>query len=337
METYTLGDIFDRTFKSIRYTWKVSIILSLIVSLPLTAGFVVSFQSILKDMLQYAKESQAGIPAEDVLESMLRCIPPLVGMGILGFLSWIGGMLVYGAVTLAAVRGKDGLSSTVWDFFTETVRSFWARLIAQGVVKFFIFLGITIGSGVLLGLGVGLAESTSGISLPFGIVFFITGMVFTVYLGVRLYFTKQAIVAADEPILESLRTSSSVTRGSWWRALGIIILMQLLFSFASGLITSPVVSAGFLPFLSRFMELVQNNEVEEGRIISLFTDIRYGWIGVAAAQVIQFVLEMVWMPVFTLVLFRDLWNRRTAKIKTSPQMEGTVPPEHPEAGEEREF
>ncbi len=115
---------------------------------------------------------------------------------------------------------------------------------AVGITLFFaIFLGITI--AVTAG-SVGSSASSSNIM---GVMFATVGVVLLGYagaavialwLGTRLAFVPAAIVLERLPIRAAIVRSWTLTRGYFWRTLGIQLLVAVMISFASQIATIPV-------------------------------------------------------------------------------------------------
>jgi hypothetical protein len=60
-----------------------------------------------------------------------------------------------------------------------------------------------------------------------------------VFLLVRLHFVVQAVVVDDRRDMEALRRSWEVTRGSFWRVFGVILVFGLAFSLPGALLAVP--------------------------------------------------------------------------------------------------
>ena len=64
-----------------------------------------------------------------------------------------------------------------------------------------------------------------------------------IYVGVRLYFSPQAVVAEGNGAFDALRRSWALVEGSWWRVLGIALLMSILAGLLAAVLGAPVAAA----------------------------------------------------------------------------------------------
>jgi hypothetical protein len=60
-----------------------------------------------------------------------------------------------------------------------------------------------------------------------------------IFLAVKLFFVPQAVVIGNTRGMEALRLSWEVTRGFWWRTLGLVILVNIAAALPAILITTP--------------------------------------------------------------------------------------------------
>jgi hypothetical protein len=65
-------------------------------------------------------------------------------------------------------------------------------------------------------------------------------IVFTLVLIVRWFFVPQVVVVEGRRGTEALRASWELTRGFSWRVAGLVLIVQLLFVLAGGLVATPV-------------------------------------------------------------------------------------------------
>jgi hypothetical protein len=61
-----------------------------------------------------------------------------------------------------------------------------------------------------------------------------------IYLAVRWYVATQSVVAEDRGPVEALQRSGELTRGQWWRVLGISLVVGLLGAVAGAFLALPV-------------------------------------------------------------------------------------------------
>jgi hypothetical protein len=76
----------------------------------------------------------------------------------------------------------------------------------------------------------------AGLGIALGLALFILP---GLYVAVRWVFVPQAVVLADARGAAALRSSWDLTRGSWWRTLGVILLANLIAFLPGALLATP--------------------------------------------------------------------------------------------------
>jgi hypothetical protein len=121
----------------------------------------------------------------------------------------------------------------------------WALAMVAAIVLLF---GILIGLVVLAVAG---AAGSSGnnvggalVAIVLGLLLLFGGVIVLFWLGVKLSLVPTVLVIERLPLGRAMRRSWALTRGYFWRTLGIELLVWLILSVASGVIETPV--AGIL-------------------------------------------------------------------------------------------
>lgn len=138
----------------------------------------------------------------------------------------------------------------------RTVRELWAR--ARGrvptLIAWMLILGVGGGAAVLLG-ALGLAELAIGggvagavTAVGVGLLGLVAVLVIAFWLGTKLAFVPALIVIERLPLGAALRRSWALTAGSFWRILGITLLVGLIVQVGAQVLMMPVT------FLSSFVE-----------------------------------------------------------------------------------
>lgn len=123
-----------------------------------------------------------------------------IGSGVSGILSWLANVAVNLAVTYAVSEIYLGRSPSIRSAFAGGLRRFGAALWLT----------------IVLGLAVGLMALT------------IVGIPFAIYFGICWALTFQGFVLEGLGIRTAMGRSRALVRGSWWRVLGIAILISLI-------------------------------------------------------------------------------------------------------------
>ncbi len=87
---------------------------------------------------------------------------------------------------------------------------------------------------VLDRLGDLLLAAVRAIVVPMLIFMTVVGIPFAIYLWVRWSFFSQAVVIENQSPREAISLSERIVKGSWWRTFGILFIVGLLGSIASG-------------------------------------------------------------------------------------------------------
>jgi hypothetical protein len=110
------------------------------------------------------------------------------------------------------------------------------------VLVFSIGLGLaeTLVLGALVGLVALVAASKAiGVAVVLGLVFGLATFVGSIWLMVRTLLIPPAIVLEGSRLGSSISRGWKLSRGSFWRLLGIYLLTSIIVSFVAGLITTP--------------------------------------------------------------------------------------------------
>ncbi len=138
-----------------------------------------------------------------------------IGSGVWGILSWLASVAVNLAITYAVSEIYLGRDPTLGSAFAGGLRRF----------------GAAVGLAVVLGLAVILMAVT------------IVGIPFAIYFGVCWALSFQAFVLEGLGIRAAMGRSRALVRGTWWRVLGIAILIGIIGSilaFVIGLLNGVV-------------------------------------------------------------------------------------------------
>ena len=134
-----------------------------------------------------------------------------IGSGVWGILSWLANVAVNLAITYAVSEIYLGRSPTIGSAFAGGLRRF--------------------GAAVVLTILIGLAVILMGLT--------IIGIPFAIYFGVCWILSYQTFVLEGLGIRASMGRSRALVRGTWWRVLGIAILIGIIgivLSFVVGLL-----------------------------------------------------------------------------------------------------
>ncbi|MEX2116421.1 MAG: hypothetical protein WEB37_06005 [Bacteroidota bacterium] len=299
----SLGDLFDRWFKLIGKTWLRNLILAAIIMGPATL--------ILAMCMDVGFGQIAGLADFDASDSDSGFNPALVEflawflLGLtLFFLGTVGAMVAVTMVGCAEMSGKP-LS---WQ---EALQSAFAmpflRIIAQ-----YLLLGI----GFVLLAGIpyaliagGIAAESVGLGLFGGLLLFVM-IPAILYLSINFAFLVPAVTWENESVIGAFRRSWELVRGNWWRTFGILILMNLVVSFAVSIVMTPFSIIILWDFFLNYFEML--GSLGGGEPDSAFAREMIASYGFAFGIVnaLSSIAQVIVAPLYLVVMYFDLRARK---------------------------
>ncbi len=160
----------------------------------------------------------------------------LIGAAILGLLSFFISIVLQGVMAVPVARSvlnwRTGFKE-MWKLSRSKIGS----LLAYGGLQ--LLAGITLGV-VLVGAVVLLVDGMRGSSALILVPLFLGSMLIVVWLSIRLLLAPTAIVVEQLDVLDGLRRSWQLTRHSWWRIFGILLVISLLIGIISQIVLIPL-------------------------------------------------------------------------------------------------
>lgn len=205
--------------------------------------------------LMFDRAASATTADRSALETTAAVVTMLTAMATVVF-SLAGSALLQGVLTHVVTRAAVAERATFADAWRTAFRRGWA------------LIGYTLGAGlatlVAIGALVGLimlpvlltgGENTGGVvaTALLALVGYLAVLAGLLVLGVKLLFVAPAIVLEGLGPLAAIRRSWSLTKGQFWRLLGITVVVQLIVSFVSGAVSSvlqlvlPLLTAILIP------------------------------------------------------------------------------------------
>lgn len=181
------------------------------------------------------------------------------GLGFLGtvllsqVVMVVGQVFSWGMYSTMVARGAIGMSTSLSQGF-RLLRGQWGRLIvllllvAAGIVVLWLVFALL----TLLVVGVMFAGGEpEGGAIVLAILAILAVLIIPVVVGlyfmIRWYLVVPAIVIENQGVFAGLRRSWNLTRGHFWRTLGITLLFGLILGIVASVIVSP------LSFISGFI------------------------------------------------------------------------------------
>lgn len=174
----------------------------------------------------------------------------LTGSMVNGIITLLATAVLAGLLTVTVSRSVLGRIATPADVWARTRPRIWALIGQSILVNLIAALAaavVIVGMGLLLG---GLFFTTlnsdgSGsnqvlLVVLLGFLLMIGGLVAAAFLGVRLSVAGAALILENVSVWEGIRRSWRLTRGSFWRVLGTLLLSALVTGLVSSLISFPL-------------------------------------------------------------------------------------------------
>ena len=201
LSTRTLGDVASDTWRIYKDNfWKI-VGISAMVQIP--ASIVVGVMFLIlagTGMASGFFDEPEPDPAIFLSSSFIAVLIVFLGVSMAAFFLMF--IVLEGAVTHAVCQQYVWQQISVRLAFRRTFRRFWPMLGAVTLVFLAVFLmAITI-----------------------------IGIPFAVYFGLRWYYVLQVSLLEDLGPTESLRGSSELVEGNWWRVLGITFVLSFIIS-----------------------------------------------------------------------------------------------------------
>ncbi|MFD5328690.1 oxidoreductase [Streptomyces sp. NPDC127092] len=324
-----LGAILNGVFSTYGRYWKSLVgtaLLAYTAATVLMGGALALGWVAVGDDLNRLDAMPAGESAD--FDDLRPLIVAFVCVWLVAMAGWIvASGLVYAAVPAVlqeAVLGRPmGFGATwrrAWSRLGSVIGSLFLSTLAVILPMVLVFVGFGL---VIAGLIAGIAASESGSGddgagmAVAGLLFFLATfatMPLVVWLWVKYSLAPAAAVIEHQGPLGSLRRSSALVRGSWWRIFGITILVGMMVGVVSMVIQQIVSFAGMVP-----MSVYDpGDNPTPGDVIAVFGGVM---ILVTAAQLITQAVFAPFLPLVSGLLYVD---QRIRKENLAPVLAQTA-------------
>ncbi|GAA4474308.1 hypothetical protein GCM10023190_07980 [Enteractinococcus fodinae] len=175
----------------------------------------------------------------------------------------LGQTLNWGMYSAMVARGAIGMKTSLGQGF-RLLRGQWGRLIGlialliAAVVVVWLVVALLVFLVIAVAFAGGEPQSGAGVAATVisVLVAVFAPLVVALFLVIRWYLVIPTMIIEDVSIFAALRRSWRLTRGHFWRTLGIVLLFALILGIVSAIITSP------LSFISGFIVASAGTEAE---------------------------------------------------------------------------
>ncbi|MFF4100252.1 hypothetical protein [Streptomyces sp. NPDC001903] len=283
-----LGEILDGAVATMRSHWRSVLPITLVVATVVQVISVIVQKYTLSDL-----------PVTSGDEASLRDLVDTLGGSMLalvanGFIQLIGTIVATAMLTMIFSRAVLGHSSTIGTAWRE------ARPQLLRLLGLTLLLGI--GGALLVGVLIlpGIALRSIGLGLLGGFA----ALPLLIWLGIKFSLASPALMLEKSGVATSLRRSSRLVQGSWWRIFGITALTGLITTFVSAIIVWPLTAVGLAIGLADGGV----SGLEDGTAAT-------GWAALILSAVGAVIAQTITMPIqsgVTVLLYVDQRIRREA-------------------------
>jgi hypothetical protein len=281
----TLGEIFDGSFGAVRSNPRVmlgisAVVISVATVLGLGLGYLAS--GIVGPALGTVDESIVGTDPffDDFLTAYLGILSSAVVLGLATPI--LNGLLI--ASVSRSVLGRRATPGEVWAQVRSAVWPLIGFSLLSGLV-------IALAVAVWFGLVVLAASADTGLAVVVGLVGGLALLAGVVWFAVRILFVPPALVLERQGLRSAVVRGWTLSRGSFWRVLGIYLLASIAVGILANIISQP-------------LGLVAGVVLSTSQSATGFLAI------MALAQVLSGVVTTVFVAAVTALLYIDVRMRR---------------------------
>lgn len=226
------GEIIDASFQTIRRNAKAMLgaallaqSLAVVLTAVLTAGSVVSAASL--------ESWVEDLNDQDMAAAGIAFLAAVLLVSVLTiFLSAV----LQGAMVVPVARSVLNR--------TTGFRQMWAlaRSRAGALIRLacLLVLGWLLGAALFVGLAVAVVAAVGGIGALILIPVGFGGLALSIWIYIKVLVAPAAVVIEELGAVDGLRRSWQLTRGNWWRVLGITLVVAIMVGIIAQVVTIPV-------------------------------------------------------------------------------------------------
>lgn len=233
-----IGDLFDGTFRAIRSnpTVMFGFAVAVMAVLSLVTAFMTWYSA--GSLFAYL-EDPAAMQSDD-LESMAAFLSSSVLSGLASTaLNSIAIMILTGMLALTVTDAVLGHLTSIEHAWERIRPRVWRLLGLSLLVGLISGLVLVAAFAVFAALATALYAATESIALVMLLVLLVGLPVFLIaafYIQVKLLFAPTVLAIEEQGVMDSIKRSFTLTKGSFWRVLGRLLLITLVTSFVGGIL-----------------------------------------------------------------------------------------------------
>ncbi|MFJ4026516.1 glycerophosphoryl diester phosphodiesterase membrane domain-containing protein [Paenarthrobacter sp. NPDC089989] len=226
------GEFFDGAFQTIRRNAASMVGSALIVQAA--SGILGGVLTVaVLPALESLQSVNRRADLDDFLGPVIGFIAAIMGVAILAAL--LGSVLqgVFAVPVLRSVLNRRTGFRQMWKL---AARRIWPLL---GVAALLTFVGL-LAVAAVVGVAVLLVMAMGPAGIALAIPLWIGGLILFVWIGLKLMFAPAAIVVERVGVYDGLLRSWQLTKNSWWRILGITLVVSIMVGVIGNVVQIPV-------------------------------------------------------------------------------------------------
>lgn len=239
----SLGDIYNGAFAALRQAPAVmfGLVLAIWAVLGVLTALFINF--FFPDLNTFLLASNDTTNAEEMFDELLSFTESTMVVGLISAVLESFVVFLTIAICVAGIAplvlGRRPTVADVWDSLKNHIGGIFLYALLLLVFSIMVIaLGLVPLSGLFLG-----AISDLGFSLTLLFLTFITltgAFIVSLWIYIKLVFAIPTAVIEDISMVKALRRSWSLTKGSFWKILGIIVLTYLIIAVVNGSLSTVV-------------------------------------------------------------------------------------------------
>ena len=227
-----LGEIYDGAFRAIRANPRVMFGFSAVVvtALVVLQTFVEWYSfGWIGDWASTPVGAEADITAGDALGAS-------VGYVVLFLASYVASTILTGLLTVSVSRSVIGTVVGVGEAWQTVRPQLWRLLLLTLLVIVIVFAPLVV---LVVGVVALAAADAVGASVALGLLGLVAYVCFAVWVMTRTTLAPAALVLERQKVVAGLKRGWALSRGSFWRIFGIVLLTNIIVGFVAGLVSFP--------------------------------------------------------------------------------------------------
>ena len=296
-----LGDIFENLFKLTGKTAIRNLIVAAILLLPTSLIFVYGINTFFNAIVNLAKHKDGfgGMSSE----SFYSLISTFSIYGISIFIFTVGTVLATLSITIISANQFAGNKISWVEGLRQTFSMKFWRTLGASIIEGFAAFGILL---IPIIVFIALASTKNGVAIFIGVLIILAAIAAIIFVAIRWTFTFTTIAYENIGVIDSLKRSWNLVEGYWWRTFGILILLNILVSFAISIITTPVSFAVMWDIFADLFSKINSNSYNEPDPLEVLKSFSSMGLRIGIISSISSILSLLITPLISVVMYFDL-------------------------------